>query len=124
MADHVHDAGITVNAEGDRDDAKISCNAALVFEIDGRVTNRTDQEVGVSHGPLQKSGGTKLEEGCPRGGRSLDDGSQNTPSQGVKSDRYTYSTTTVSCGKNSGGDVFGLESNRYQQTLSFPVCGL
>tara|TARA_R110002051_G_scaffold5596_2_gene28596 strand:+ start:905 stop:1075 length:171 start_codon:yes stop_codon:yes gene_type:complete len=42
LADHVHDAGITVNAEGDRDDAKISCNATFVFEINGRVTDRTE----------------------------------------------------------------------------------
>jgi len=42
LADHVHNAGIAPDAKGDRNDAKISCNATFVFEINGRVTDRTE----------------------------------------------------------------------------------
>jgi len=52
LADHVHDAGIAPDTKGDRKDAEFTCNAAFVFEIDGRVTDGADQGFGVSHGPL------------------------------------------------------------------------
>ena len=49
LANHVYNAGMAGNAEGDGDDAEIPGDAAFVFKINGRVTDGTGQEIRVGH---------------------------------------------------------------------------